>query len=95
MGRHAAPGAAPPATPQHPAVCTVLVTEQGGAVSHLVTDDQVCAPVHGHDPRAVCGRTFLPAGLTTPIGRICDACWEIASPPSRPSGRRGLKRWRR
>jgi len=61
------------------------VTEQGGLLTHYVDDEQMCATVQGENPRAVCGRRFVPAALITPPGQICPRCIDAIQPP-RPTG---------
>jgi hypothetical protein len=78
--------------PHHPSPSAVLVTDQDERVAHYLTDDQVCAPTRDENPRAMCGHTFQPAGLTMPIGRVCAACLDLVDPPTRPRGRRNRPR---
>jgi len=60
---------------------TLLLTEFGGRITHLVTDDQVVALADGTLPRSLCGRTFIPAALVAPFGATCHACSACARPP--------------
>jgi hypothetical protein len=69
----------------------VLMTEQGAQVSHFVTDLEAAAPLRDADPRALCGRAFVPATLTTPPGPTCPACLDRMRPPT-PTR---TSRWRR
>ena len=48
---------------------TIVVTEHGGTLAHLVTVDQTDVTL-----RAVCGAAFLPACLVTPPGPLCEDC---------------------
>jgi hypothetical protein len=60
---------------------TLLLTEFGGRITHLVTDDQVAGLLDGRLPRSLCGRTFIPAALVAPFGTACHACSACARPP--------------
>lgn len=51
----------------------VLMGEQSGA-AHYVGGAQVAATALGVAPRALCRRTFRPAALAAPLGRLCPAC---------------------
>lgn len=60
-------------------VAPVPVAEQpaapgAAAVVHHVTDEQMHLAAQGHLPRALCGRSFRPACLLTPLGRTCPGC---------------------
>ena len=75
--------------PSRAAMWTVLVTERGGRISHYVSEDDVCAPLRGANPHSLCGRTFVPAALTTPPGRVCEDCLRrLNDPPGRGTRRR-------
>ena len=62
----------------------LLITEQHRAISHYVTDDEALGPLQGRDPRAICGRVFLPAGLTAPLGVRCPECIAAVTPAQLP-----------
>lgn len=70
-------------------------TPEAAAVVHHVTDEQMHRAGLGHLPRALCGRSFQPACLLTPLGRTCPACATAttrAAVHTRRPTRRGLRR---
>lgn len=65
-----------------PSPALVQVAARGGGVTHLVTDVEMGATAQGRTPRGLCGRMFVPAGLTVPPGPLCPLC--AAVPGHRP-----------
>jgi hypothetical protein len=52
-----------------------LVTEQGGdPVAHYLAVEPVPGTATDGKAYAVCGRVFLPAALSAPVGRPCPLC---------------------
>lgn len=51
------------------------VTELGGEMSHWV--DEVYVAGAGSGMQGLCGKTFAPAALITPEGRMCLLCSEM------------------
>ena len=57
---------------------SVAVTENDGSTAHRVTHDQVAGLLHGASTQALCGLVFVPAAMSTPDGKPCRLCAEIA-----------------
>ena len=52
-----------------------LVAEQGTfPVAHYLADDRSAELAEAGKAQGVCGRIFLPAALTAPLGRPCPLC---------------------
>jgi hypothetical protein len=52
-----------------------LVTEQGGdRVAHYLAVEPTIGMAADGKSYAVCGRVFLPAALSVPMGRQCPLC---------------------
>ncbi|ANY08314.1 hypothetical protein [Pseudonocardia sp. HH130630-07] len=66
----------------------VVVGAAVGDVSHYVVDAQMPAVAYGR-PIALCGATFHPAALITPLPRLCRGCVAAAriEPPPRTGSR--------
>ncbi len=71
----------PPRGPRPPA--PVQVTAHNGSHTHYVTEPQIAAISYGQRPQALCGQTFIPAGLTVAPGPLCRLC--VAAQTARSS----------
>jgi hypothetical protein len=70
-----------------------LVTEEGAAqVAHYLAADRGSELSAVGKAQAVCGRVFLPAALTAPIGRPCPLCEAVLGLVDGPEPARGGRR---
>lgn len=57
------------------ALLATMVSEQGGdGAAHYLVTDRGPGPAGDGRSQAVCGRVFLPAALSAPLGRPCPLC---------------------
>jgi hypothetical protein len=71
-------------------LCTSPITAQFGArIEHEVTDDAFAASQGEYE--ATCGCVFLPAPLTTPPGRPCQACLDILTAAHQTTAHRSIR----